>query len=131
MKHHRHKLPLVALILLALIAVCCIYEAHSRRLRDATYETALQSYSAALRPGVTRKDVESYIRSRGMAFGRGRGNIGRETVDDLVPVGKDENTWVCSDNVVYVQFHFEPEEGTSDADRLMNIDLFHRPGRCL
>src|SRR5260370_36476145 len=38
--------------------------------REAAYQTKLQSYSDVLKPGMTRKNVEDYLREKGVAFGQ-------------------------------------------------------------
>jgi len=120
----------VALVILAGL----IYHAKSdrhRRAREAAYESLLQSYSASLKPGASRKDVEACLRSHGVSFETGRGNGRIESLDDLVPIGRDEDTWVCRDNNVYLQFRFDSAEFTSDMDKLTKIEILHRPGTCL
>jgi hypothetical protein len=39
-------------------------EKRAQEKREVAYESALRSYSEALRPGMTRKEVEDYLRFR-------------------------------------------------------------------
>jgi len=41
-----------------------VLERRTRQKREIGYESALRSYSERLRPGMTRKEVEDYLRER-------------------------------------------------------------------
>jgi hypothetical protein len=130
MKRRWHSTVLILICVLAAgIALDAAWERHVRRMRDASYLEALQSYSANLKPGMTRKDVEQSFRTRGVAFQQ----WGAES--DLILVGKGKPDWVCSDKSEYLAFHFAPaQQGEAwkaqDADTLTRINLFF-DGKCL
>lgn len=42
----------------------------AKEKREAAYQAKLQSYSDVLKPGMTRKNVEVYLRGKGVSFGQ-------------------------------------------------------------
>jgi Na+-transporting NADH:ubiquinone oxidoreductase subunit NqrC len=64
-------LILVLVLVLLLIAGAGIryeLEKKAQKKRDATYATRLLSFTLVLKPGMTRKDVEDYLRSKNIKF---------------------------------------------------------------
>lgn len=56
-------------ILVLFRAGSCDAQAQSaKEKREAAYHAKLQSYSDALKPGMTRKNVEDYLRGKGVAL---------------------------------------------------------------
>lgn len=116
-------------ILIAGFALEAAWEGIVRKKRTATYQAALDSYTANLKPGMTRKEVEENLRLRGVTFQH------RGAEADLILIGKEEPDWVCSDKSEYLAFHFTPaQQGEAwkaqDADTLTKITEFFE-GRCL
>src|SRR5579864_2254400 len=100
------------------IAVRAALTASAQKEREARYQSALQTYSRSLKPGLTRKEVEDYFRANEVSFEQG-------TSADLVRVGKEETTRHCRDNYVYVAFEFN---GT---DVLKSVTISRQLGGCL
>lgn len=132
--------------------------------RAVSYQSLLHRYSEALKPGMTRKEVEGYLRTNdvhsytevlkpGMtrneveAFLRGDGVsffiffprwlAEDHAYADLVKIGQEEHPWYCSEQDVYIAFHFIATEPltanyrASDTDTLKNISIFYQLGGCL
>src|SRR5262249_11780651 len=106
------------------------------------YQSILREYSDSLKPGMTRAEVETYLQSRNhtlrqmccvdlKVFGAG-------VWDDLVKIGAENVPWVCSENNVYLAFHFtgqRPQGHTGwDAqrtDRLTEVTVYHWLEGCM
>jgi hypothetical protein len=144
----RWGLLILTLIILGTIlaGVRSLYENRARKKRELLYQAALTSYSAALKPGMTRKDVEDYLRAKQIGFGqsccvdfKAFSNPAHDdwVYDDLVRVGHEDAPWYCSEHNVYVAFQFNSygKHGTTadanSTDMLKAISLFHALERCL
>ena len=98
----------MALILLALSAAA-IRNARKKQAqskREVAYKSALNSYSAALKPGMTRQDVENYLHAKAVGFQQMCCIDERSAFADLVKVGKEDAPWYCSEQNIYVAFQF-------------------------
>ena len=106
--------------------------------RELAYQFALRSYSEALKLGISRKDVEDYLRGKSKAFSQrccmeqARSNAW----DDLTKIGEERSPWYCSKHNVYIGFafvstesHFVPE--AHDSDTLTAVTIFHAMEGCL
>jgi hypothetical protein len=114
-------LLLTALVVVAAtwaIAVRSALKTSAKKEREARYQSALQTYSRSLRPGLTRKEVEDYFRANDVGFEQGASA-------DLVRVGKEETTRHCRDNYVYVAFEF------SSTEVLKSVTISRQIGGCL
>jgi hypothetical protein len=104
--------------------------------REAAYQAKLQSYTDVLKPGMTRKNVEDYLRGKGVEF-RKLCCVDKESVfSDLVKIGKEKHPWYCEEHNVYIAFQFvsvEPQKGfeAHDSDTLKAITIFHKFDGCL
>jgi hypothetical protein len=135
----RRKLPLIlGLILVALLAVAIRYswERRAQQKREAAYEAALQSYSQVFRPGITRKEVEGQLRTKGSAFQQMCCIDERSAYADLLRIGKEKAPWFCSEQNIYIAFQFvavEPHESwrAYDSDALKKITVFRWLEGCL
>ena len=75
-------------------------ESRARANRETTYQAAVRSYSQILKPGVTRKEVENYLRFNRVEFLR-------LSLDDITKIGEDQAAnWFCGKSDVYVKFQF-------------------------
>lgn len=110
------------------------------RQREAQYEAARRSYSEVLRMGVTRKEVESYLRGKGTPFQQlccMPPVEGGRALDDLTKIGAEPHPWNCHEHNVYVGFTFVPlgprlsDPTSSDTHTLTGIRIFHRLENCL
>ena len=104
--------------------------------REAAYQAKLQSYSDVLKPGMTRKNVEDYLRGKGVEFGK-LCCVDKESVfSDLVKIGKEKHPWYCEEHNVYIAFQFaavEPHKGWEayGSDTLKSITVYHKLEGCL
>jgi len=130
----RWLLMLIALVIaLSALAVRSSVRAMERRKREIGYEVALRTYSEAFHPGITRKELEDYLRSRNTHFYSVLTGFGGRTESqyaDLVKIGEETPPWYCSEAYVYVAFEFW--EGSNHQDcqvlkdcriTLLQIDL--------
>ena len=137
----------VAALLLALLAAAVgarhRSEARAQRKRQAGYELALRSYQQALKPGMTRKEVEGYLRAnntkvRQMCCINPLEGATRSSLDDLVKIGEEEVPFVCTENNVYIALQFADHEHRqdyemrdSDLDTLRAVTIHHQLEGCL
>jgi hypothetical protein len=114
----------------------------SQRKREASYEAARTSYSQVLKPGMTRKETEKYLRDMNKSFQQMccvNAKASKHSWDDLVKIGKEDAPWFCSQNNVYVAFQFVDHVQTSksvgwqgdDLDTLNSITVYRRLEGCL
>jgi hypothetical protein len=85
-KRMKRWLAWVTGIVLALstgIAFRSHVKSEAKKRRDAAYEAILSAYAQNLKPGMTRKEVEEYLRARGSPFAQ-MCCIQQRTLADLV-----------------------------------------------
>lgn len=137
----------VAALVLVLLAAAAgtqhEFEARAQRKRQAGYELALRSYQQALKPGMTRNEVESYLREQKDAFDQTccvdpKESATRSSWDDIVKIGEEKPSSFCGANNVYIAFQFidhERRQGyeirDSDLDTLKAISIYYQSGPCL
>jgi hypothetical protein len=142
----RSRLLLLILTLVVVFA-CALGYARTKRTtqlaqqRDAHYHAALRSYSEILRPGLSRKDVEAYLRSKRAPFRQMccMGSSQTWVYDDLTKIGAEPAPWYCSEHKVYIWFAFAPaapvpSQGgpySNDSDTLTEVRIFHGLEGCL
>jgi len=106
----------------------------ARRQRAAGYHATLRSYQENLKSGVTRKEVESYLRARNTPFVQGPDG------DLSVQVGEESLPWFvwwCGGQRIDVEFQFiAPARSggtteTNDMDELKTVFLAERTEGCL
>lgn len=117
-------------------------KAQQKRKREAAYQSALLSYMQVLKPGMTRKEVEDYLRERNVDFGQNCCVVGiqphpKHSLDDITKVGEESAHWFCSEHYVFVAFQFEDYGeyksilGADDKDILKSVTIYHQFGGCL
>ena len=81
---------------------------HVERKHQVAYQSILRSYSAELKPGTARRDVERLLRAKGQSFEQTCCILGgdRSALEDLVKIGSEPTPWYCSENDVYLVFEF-------------------------
>lgn len=89
------------------IAVRHAYKARVQKRRDVANQATLLTYSQNLRPGLTRKEIEDYLHSRGTAFTQMCCLEQRSALTDLVKVGEEEAPWYCSEWTVFIALEFD------------------------
>ena len=127
-----------ALLIVCVLGIKSVIEKRAARKRQAEYEAVLREYSGAVKSGMPRREVESYLRLRGRSF-RQMCCIGvpRNAYADIVKIGEEKAPWYCNKYNVYVAFEFETTEphGTGpdarDSDRLETTSLFPWLEECL
>jgi hypothetical protein len=125
----------VALLLLLSGGNCLALGQSAQQKREAAYEAKLQLYADVLKPGMSRKEVEDYFRSKGVAFGQWCCIDEKSAYADLVKIGKEKHPRYCEAHNVYVAFQFaavEPHKGWEayDSDTLKKITIFHQLEDC-
>jgi hypothetical protein len=134
----RRSLLIVTLVLVALSAVAIrhAWGQRAQRKREAAYQSALQSYSEALKLGIARKSLEDYLRTKGTAFQQMCCIDERSAFAALVEIGKEKHPWYCNEHNVYIAFQFvavEPHDvfRAYDSDVLKRVTIFHWLEGCL
>jgi hypothetical protein len=140
----RVLLPLLLLVGVGLLAVGTRYglKLQRKRKREAAYQSALLSYTQVLKPGMTRKEVEDYLRAKNIDFGQMCCVVGiqphpKHSLDDITKVGQEDVPWFCSEHYIFVAFQFEDHGqyksilGADDKDTLKSVTIYHELGGCL
>ena len=130
------------LILLSLLVAACaaaiaryLWEQHMQKQLEASFQSRLQSYSAIIHPGTTRRDLETYFRLKRIPFHR-QALEETSAYADLTKIGEGDHPWYCKRKSVYVAFHFIAVEkrpdstGQSPLDTVNQITLFPQLEGC-
>jgi hypothetical protein len=130
------------LILLSLLVTACaiaiaryLWEQHLQEKHEAAFQSILQSYSAAIHPGTSRKDLEIYFRLKAVPFHR-QVIEEKSAYADLTRIGQGDHPWYCKRKSIYIAFHFTATEkrpdstGQSPSDTLNQITLFPQLEGC-
>jgi hypothetical protein len=141
MKRWLLPIALVLVVTLSVVVVRHRLEKRAQQEREAGYQSALRAYSGVLKPGMTRKDVEEYLRARNVGFQQmccvASKDYSKDVYDDLTKVGQEDAPWFCSEKIVYIAFQFtgQPRNATGaeadDSDRLRAITIYPRLEGCL
>jgi len=137
----KYLLSMRCFVLLVLFATgtCNARAQSAKEKRETAYQANLQSYSDVLKPGMTRKNVEDYLRAKSVPFRQpfylDERSKYASAYSDLVKIGKDKHPWYCGERNVYVAFEFtavEPHKGSAayDSDTLRSITIYHELGDC-
>jgi hypothetical protein len=100
------------------IAINNVREKRSQQRRDVAYQTALRSYSEAIKLGMTRKDVEDSLHARNGAFQQMCCVDIRKpwgVLDDLVKIGQEDPPWVLQCEARIHSLSVRRDAATSDA----------------
>jgi hypothetical protein len=129
------------LLLSLLVAACAVaivrylWEQHLQKQQEAVFQSILQSYSAKIHPGTSRKDLEIYFRLKAVSFHR-QVLEEKSAYADLTRIGQGDHPWYCKRKSIYVAFHFTAMEkrpdstGQSPSDTLNRITLFPQLEGC-
>ncbi len=129
---------IVALSIGAGFGIKSLLDAKALKERQTLYTAVLKDYSDALRPGISRREVEAYLKQGHHPY-RQMCCIAnnRSAYADLVKVGQEKAPWYCNQHNIYVAFEFdttEPHGLTADArdtDKLLGTKLFPWLEQCL
>jgi hypothetical protein len=108
----RWRLPTAAfiVILLSVVAVRYTLGKRAQQKREASYESALRFYSEALKPGMTRGEVEEYLQTHNVRFRQmccvDVKDFSKGVYDDLMKIGGEDAPWFCSQKNVYIALQF-------------------------
>jgi hypothetical protein len=82
--------------------------------RENGYQSALRSYSEALSPAMTRKEVEDYLKAKSIKFGQiCCVEDERSTLADLIRIGKEHALGLAKNISFMLLFNSLPLSGTS------------------
>ncbi|MGA7292391.1 MAG: hypothetical protein WBW53_16245 [Terriglobales bacterium] len=144
--------PRKALIIVAAAAVIVIAvwfvrhmrDRHEQAERNRGYQIVLAGYAVALKPGMTRDQVERYLQANGKRFNQMCcvANFKGEHVtlgpgyDDLVKIAEERAPFICAENNVYIAFEFNPKSqgelsDTNGSDILKRVSVFHHLEGCM
>jgi hypothetical protein len=133
-------LPAVALIITIILSALVLSHtrAAAKSEREVGYQAGLLAYSNDLKPGLTRREVEDYLRARNASF-KNECCLGHENYyADLVHIGEERAPWYCSEEHVYVAFEFSAVEKhdlasffAKDSDVLKRVEIFQPDTGCL
>jgi hypothetical protein len=127
---------------LLIIGIRFIVKGQLRKRREIVYQTTLWSYQQALKPGISRKEVEDYLRERKQTFTQtccvDPKESRKRSWDDLVKIGAEDAPWFCSESAVYVAFQFADSSlprkdiwSADDLDSLKSVAIYRRLEGCL
>lgn len=126
------------IVIVFALSVAISFRSHrkseARRGREARYAAILNGYVQDLKPGMTRKQVEDYLRLRGSRFTQG--SVSGNAFTDFVKIGEEEAPWFCSENWVHIAFEFAAAQAHDaleayDGDVLKTVTIFRQLGGCL
>ncbi len=122
-------------LFVALVTVCDAAGPNAQKKREAAYQATLQSYSDVLNPGMTRKYVEDYLRSKGVTLQQLCCIDERSAFADLLKIGTEKHPWYCSEHEVYAAFQFLATVAHTlpvahDSDTLKSITILHKLEGC-
>lgn len=140
MQQMKRVLPVVTVVIASFGVAATIWlmaSANAKAKREAGYQAALKEYSSELKPGLTRKEVESYLRARSVRFTQMCCvDQPRDAWADLVKVGEELAPCYCNEDNVDVAFEFRATEQhrlqkSIDSDVLESVRIFRQLGGCL
>jgi hypothetical protein len=127
----------VIAVIVAGYAIWSVFDNRAQMTRKREYTAILQSYSAALKPGMNRMEIENFFHARNIAFRQMCCvDVRRDAYADLVKIGKERAPWFCSENNVYIAFEFasiqtHPTTEALGSDRLLSIREYPWLEECL
>jgi hypothetical protein len=133
-------LAAVVVVAFVLTLIHNVHEKRSQQKRDLSYQTALRSYSEVFKPGMTRKEVEDFLRARNEAFGQMCCVDIKKPMgvwDDLIKIAQEDPPWFCSAKNIYMAFEFagtRPQvtpPSAEPSDRLIAVTLYPHLEGCL
>jgi hypothetical protein len=137
--------PVLAVVTLSLVGVGIRQEVRyqAQKRRAASYETTLRSYGDVLKPGMSRKEVEDYLRAKNTRFTQmccveAETSAERSSWDDLVKIGNEDAPWFCGAKAFYIAFQFIDYERQgalvrkdNDLDTLKSVTVYPMLEDCL
>lgn len=100
--------------------------------RQRAYESILRSYSVGLTNGMTREQVEDYLRKRGVEFGEICCLAQSDSYAEITKIGYERGPWYCDGYEVYIGFEFRGPPASQEAlDALKRVSIVSLPDDCL
>jgi hypothetical protein len=94
MKRVFGQLLILLVIVLLAVGVRYVVKKQTRNRREAGYQSTLYSYSQVLKPGMTRKEVEDFLRAKKLEFRQmccvDTKELRKIPWDDLVKIGAED-----------------------------------------
>ncbi len=141
MRRWRWPIAFFLLCIISFFGLRHLAESRAQQKRELRYQSVLRAYSTTLKPGMTRQQVEEYLRSQSLTI-RHMCCVEIKRYpdgawDDLIKIGTEDVPWVCSENNVYVALQFAGQRygGTGwdaqPSDKLKAISIYHWLEGCL
>jgi hypothetical protein len=116
-------------------------EAEQQRVKAGLYVKTVASYAEMLKPGMTRKEVETYLKANNIQFQQMccvvRGKM-KKSWDDLIEIGQEPAPFVCSKHGVYAALVFSDSTPAADKvdpaderDVLQSLSVYHQLEGCM
>jgi hypothetical protein len=109
----------VILLIVCGLGVSVVIDRRAAKKRQTQYEAVLKDYSDALKPGLSRREVESYLQLRGHPFRQMCCvRVPRGAYADLVKIGQEKAPWYCNKYNIHIALEFattEPHGLVADA----------------
>src|SRR6266550_5809012 len=102
MKCGRLLMLVLSVVVLSLIGIGVRHEwkEQAREKREVGYQSALRSYAQILKPGMARKQLEDYLRTKNTPFSQmcciDTNQLRSGVWYDLTKVGEEDAPWYCS-----------------------------------
>jgi hypothetical protein len=138
------QLLVLGVVLLSLVSVRCSNPELRESFKEpspehkALYQAKLQEYANVLKVGMNRKDVQSYLHSKGINFRQMCCVDEKDAFADLVLIGKEKPPFYCGEFNAYIAFQFAASEPRSksmilsaDSDVLTRITIYFWPENCV
>jgi hypothetical protein len=133
------RLPIAvpSILLATSVSIACTHSAEQARRREAGYQAQLAAFSQSVKPGMSRQEVESSLRTGGRdiqqmcCMGKWK-----NAYDDLTKIGQEPHPWYCSAHSVYIGFEFVSDgrhefPEAHDSDTLKGVQIYHWLEGCL
>jgi hypothetical protein len=122
---------IASVILAAVLAVYALDVWHmasqrAHRRREETYQLNLQRYSKVAIPGMTREQVEDYLRNQSTTFQQMCCIVEHSAFADLVLIGRERAGFPCDYEGIYVAFEFAAAEQHDGMLRAYGSDVLKR-----
>lgn len=133
----KHLLRMAVVSVVVLVLTSCgiqdLLDAKDRKKREIGYQAIAKSYSERLKPGLTRREVEAYLKANGTQFTQRCYGGGDTACFDFVQIGHERVPWFCSDHFVEIQFSFSGRSwlSTAGTDILRSIGVHYHLDGCL
>lgn len=115
--------------------------AEQQRVNAGLYAKAVASYAEMLKPGMTRKEVEAYLRANNIEFHQMCCVVWKKpknSWDDLIEIGQEPAPFVCGKHAVYAALVFSDSTPVADKvdpaderDVLQSLSVYHHLEGCL